>query len=280
MVGTISLRGVIMIYIKMITLLYVLLYTLSASAVVPKVKTIAEPKRIFFIGNSFSYYNDGLHNHLGNLLRSAGRYVSGETRLRLMTISGGKLAEHAGGLSTMVQPSKWDVVVMQGHSAATLEKKSAQSFAQAVREFSAYIRKAGSEPVLFMTWAYQNKPAMILPISRRYQILANEIDALVVPVGIAFHMVGEQYSQINLYSKDIRQFTEEETSQTTIIYKKDIKHPSEAGTYLAACVFYATLFQSSPQGLSYIASLNIEEARILQHVATQVVGQFYERTAD
>src|SRR5437660_883291 len=33
------------------------------------------------------------------------------------------------------------------------------------------------------------------------------------------------------------------------LWQEDGSHPTEAGTYLAACVFYATVFRQSPVGL-------------------------------
>jgi hypothetical protein len=50
-------------------------------------------------------------------------------------------------------------------------------------------------------------------------------------------------------------------------WQEDGSHPTEQGTYLAACVFYAVIFQESPQGLSYTRSLSAETAHQLQGVA-------------
>jgi PKD repeat protein len=44
-----------------------------------------------------------------------------------------------------------------------------------------------------------------------------------------------------------------------------------AGTYLAACTFYATIFETSPVGLSYTAGLNATQAAFLQQIAHQTV---------
>lgn len=37
------------------------------------------------------------------------------------------------------------------------------------------------------------------------------------------------------------------------LYEPDLRHPSVAGSYLAACVTYATLFKASPVDLKYTA---------------------------
>jgi hypothetical protein len=55
------------------------------------------------------------------------------------------------------------------------------------------------------------------------------------------------------------------------LWQQDGSHPTEAGTYLAACVFYATIFRESPKGLSYHSSLSADEAATIQAAATETV---------
>ena len=45
------------------------------------------PESVLFVGNSFSYYNNGINNHYGALVAAGG----GEVRVRMSTISGGRL---------------------------------------------------------------------------------------------------------------------------------------------------------------------------------------------
>jgi hypothetical protein len=51
------------------------------------------------------------------------------------------------------------------------------------------------------------------------------------------------------------------------LWGDDGSHPNGAGTYLAACVFYAVIFRSSPSGLSYHGGIDDGHARILQDEA-------------
>jgi hypothetical protein len=55
------------------------------------------------------------------------------------------------------------------------------------------------------------------------------------------------------------------------LWQSDGSHPNEAGTYLAACVFYATLFQQSPEGLSFRGSLAQDTAQTLQSLAAETL---------
>ncbi len=57
----------------------------------------------------------------------------------------------------------------------------------------------------------------------------------------------------------------------------DRRHPSVAGTYLAACTFFAALYDRSPEGLDYDAGLGAETAAYLQRVAWQTVEDYAAR---
>jgi hypothetical protein len=53
---------------------------------------------------------------------------------------------------------------------------------------------------------------------------------------------------------------------------KDREHETLHGTYLAACVHYATLFGVSPEGLSYRpVGVSADEGAFLQSIAWQTV---------
>ena len=215
----------------------------------------ASPERVLFVGNSFNYYNNSLHNHYRSLVRAS--LPDNENRARSMTISGGKLYEHHG-LKAMVKSEDWDVVVLQGHSLGPIE--GAEQFRKAAKKHAKVIRRAGAEPVLFMTWAYTDRPGMTQILDEAYSRLGRDIDADVAPVGLAFERVTRERPSLKLRTDDRR-------------------HPSLAGTYLAACVFYAVLHDRSPQGIDYDADLEPEVADYLQTVAWEIVG-FYRGRDD
>ncbi len=61
------------------------------------------------------------------------------------------------------------------------------------------------------------------------------------------------------------------TSDTLNLYSTDGSHPNVAGSYLAACVFYASLFHKSPVGNTFISTLPQNTATFLQQIAAQTV---------
>jgi hypothetical protein len=109
--------------------------------------------------------------------------------------------------------------------------------------------------VFFMSWAYLDKPEMTEQLAEAYTRVGNDNDALVIPAGLAFARVVERRPDITLYLPDKR-------------------HPTLAGTYLAAATTYAALFKRSPVGLGYTAGLGPEAARFLQEAAWEAVQDY------
>lgn len=165
---------------------------------------------------------------------------------------------------------KWDSVVLQPQSNEAIVKTRVDSFNLALSEQVEIIRKAGSEPLLFMTWAYKNSGNMHQRLEQAYLNAGTKYNLRLIPVGIAFHQVQKQLPNIDLYVADILSID----NKGVLTYKADIKHPSWAGTYLAACVFYAALYRKSPENLSYTGGLNPPLANQLQRIAWQTVEHF------
>jgi hypothetical protein len=136
-----------------------------------------------------------------------------------------------------------------------------------------------------MTWPYANTPKMTKALLAAYAKVAQTHQVMLVPVGLAFATINTQYPNVDLYAPDISSFKieshikENDKNASTIdaaqiLYKKDIKHPSMAGTYLAACMFYAAFYQQSPVGLPYTAGLTPEQATLLQQVAWTTLVEY------
>ena len=139
---------------------------------------------------------------------------------------------------------------MPGASAAR------QVFFDQMKQHAATVRKHGAKPVFFMSWAYADVPAMTAQLADAYTTAANDNDAFVIPAGLAFGKAVEQRPALNLYVADKR-------------------HPSLAGTYLAAATTYGALFRKSPVGLKYTAGLDQETAEFLQTTAWQTLQEYF-----
>lgn len=215
------------------------------------------PSNVLFVGNSFIYYNNSLHNHYRALVESSEYEFGTRPITRSMTISGAYLPEHAAGIPSMLAAADWDVVILQGNSLGPIRKASAEPFREAARDYSTLVREQDGRPVFFMTWAYTGKPEMTSQLDAAYTEIGRELAAQVVPVGLAFVTVTNERPDIMLRMADAR-------------------HPTLAGTYLAACTFFAALFNQSPEGLEYSAGLDKKDAAYLQEVAWQTVLSYQD----
>ncbi len=215
--------------------------------------------RVLFIGNSYTYTNDlpGVFAHLA----AAGKHAV-ETAQAAQ--GGWTLAEHAASAETLktLQAKQWDYVVLQEQSQLPASVSyRAQAMYPAAAALAQQIRANGSQPILFDTWAHQDGwpeenqndySAMQNEINRGYLEAAKQIDAPLALVGYAWAAVHQQHPEIQLW-------------------QADGSHPSESGTYLAACVFYALFFKENPVGLGTTGSLKSPEAKILQQAAAFTV---------
>jgi hypothetical protein len=249
------------------------MFALSQPLTQPKVtESPANPNRALFVGNSFSFFNDGVHNHLGALIRSAGEWERGKHRYRLQTLSGAKMHEHRAIIDNIVDNSNpWPTVILQGHSNEPIVAEDQEAFVKATASFVKNLKQHNITPVLFMTWAYENAPEMTIPLAEAYTKVGNKLNVQVVPVGLAFSHVRKMAPDISLYTADVLGVSK----SGSVTYRRDIKHPSRAGTYLAACVFYASLFKKSPQGLPYLGDLDESVALQIQTLAWEAVSDFY-----
>jgi hypothetical protein len=120
-----------------------------------------------------------------------------------------------------------------------------------VRLFDETIKEAGAKTTLYMTWARQSAPESQQAITDAYTTIGQELGATVVPVGLAWQRFLGKHDH-------------------PVLHDKDQSHPTLAGSYLAACVFLAVLFQESPVGLdAEVAGLSAKDLALLQKAAWQ-----------
>ena len=214
--------------------------------------------RVLFIGNSYTYVND-LPAMFAELARSGGHRV--ETGM--VAVGGSTLAEHAASATTAatIRSAKWDLIVLQEQSQVpSIDELRQTQMYPAARRLADTIYRQGARPVFFLTWAHRDGwPENGLPdyasmqsaVDDGYLAIAAEEQAAVAPVGVAWSTALSQ--------------------PHPALWQDDGSHPTTAGTYIAACVFYATIFRQSPRGIAYHADLSTVDAAILQTVAAETV---------
>jgi hypothetical protein len=226
-----------------------------------------ENREILFIGNSYTYVND-LPATFKALAQSMGKSVLTDS----YAPGGYTFQGHSSDASAIakINSRNWDYVILQ-------EQSQLPSFppSQVTTECFPYARKLDSiitahdsctETVFFMTWGRKNGDAsncaswppvctfegMQEQLRMNYLQMGIDNSATVAPAGMAWYKARLQSPAFDLWSSDE-------------------SHPSVYGTYLTACVFYATLFHESPEGCPYISTISAADAGFLQYIAAITV---------
>ena len=255
---------------------------LSACATTqPEVKKAAvagpeETKAVLWVGNSFFYYNNSMHGHVGQLIRGSTMADKTGHRGVSATISGSGINWH--DLESHFKPNgvgsysfnaknevvfntatlSFDVVLMMDCSQCPIHPQLRSVFYEHAKKNSDIARKHGARPAFFMSWAYADMPEMTEQLATEYTNAGRANNALVVPAALAFARSTKDRPDIVLTIADKR-------------------HPTLAGTYLAACTVLASIYKTNPEGNTYTAGLDAATARHLQTVAWQTTLEYQKR---
>ena len=97
---------------------------------------------------------------------------------------------------------RFGVAVMMDCSRCPIHPALRLAFANYTKRDSAIIRAHGARPVLFMSWAYADRPEMTALLEEAYTVAGNANAALVIPAGLAFAHALQRQPQLNLYAGD------------------------------------------------------------------------------
>lgn len=211
------------------------------------------PRKILFVGDSFTYAQGGIYTHFERLAASATPPLVVTTD---KAVAGGAYLKK---LWEMQEPVKaidtgaFDVVVLQDD----IPETNVDYFRQYTRMFVEEVRKNKGRPILFMAWAYQRLGWISMQqIAQAHRGLAKELNVDVAPVGLAWQQASRERPDLDMYAVDR-------------------EHPSIYGTYLATCVLYATVYGKDPTELNYLPpGLTAEEATFLRRTAWQAVQDY------
>jgi len=225
-----------------------------------------------WVGNSFFYYNNSKHGHVGAMSAASGQGKA--LRGTSVTISGSGLDWH--DVASYLKPDgigrysfvanneirfnkpgrQFDAVIMMDCSQCPIHPQLKSAFHETVKKDAKILADQGIQPVLFMSWAYKDNPEMTQQLAEQYTIAGNANQALVIPAGLAFARAVAARPALELYQPDLR-------------------HPSLAGTYLAAATVLGAVTGKSPVGNTYTAGLESELAGFLQKTAWETLQAYY-----
>lgn len=171
---------------------------------------------------------------------------------------------------TKIYSQNWDVVVLQEQS--QLPSFSPTQVASDVYPYADSLNRmiqendSCTQTMFYMTWGRKNGDAsncafyapvctyegMQGRLRASYLEMANDLDAQVSPVGVAWRKFRQDFPSVELYNADE-------------------SHPSVHGTYLAACTFYASIYHKSPVGAFIPSGISAQEASDIQNTVDAIV---------
>lgn len=183
--------------------------------------------KVLFIGNSYTYYNQGVDYVLLQMLVAndqGGIFITDR-----LAEGGFTLEDHEASSALMdkLDDEVWDYVVLQEQSTRPISDPMA--FYDGARAIDSQVTAIGAQTCFYMTWARSNDPGMIIPLESNYTSIATELSAKLAPVGKAWEYSLAAHPEITLH-------------------QGDNSHPTNAGTYLTACIFYIVLYGENPVG--------------------------------
>jgi len=223
-------------------------------------------KKVLFLGNSYT-----ASNSLPSLINTAANSVGDTIDYDSNTPGGHRFLNHAVNSTTLnkISSDDWDYVVLQAQS----QEPSWSDF-QVNAEVFPYATiladsiKSNNEcsmPLFFMTWGRENGDAsncsnwppvctyegMDSILAQNYKLMADDNDAIVSPVGAVWNYIRTNWPAMALYSADG-------------------SHPSQMGSYAAACCFYSIIFEKDPTLLTYNYTLNQADADSIKVAAKRI----------
>ncbi len=224
--------------------------------------------KVLFIGNSYTGANN-LPLLVSEIAAGKGEEITYDS----YTPGGYHWRLHKDNATTIgkIDSENWDLVVLQQQSQIPSLPEEITGEDHSNPHATAICDTIRSnfdctDIIFFMTWGRKNGDdyycdfhppvctydGMQTELRNAYVNFAIENDASVSPVGEAWRYVINDSPEIELYTGDE-------------------SHPNINGSYLAACVMYATIYRESPLGTTYTASLDADLAEYFQTVAATVV---------
>lgn len=119
-----------------------------------------------------------------------------------------------GKAQAKIRTGQWDFVILQEFSNRPMIDPASTTKYMAL--FDAEIRRSGAETIIWQNWTRRGRPQDYAPMLATYRQVERATQATLAPIGAAWR-------ECAMASPDIKLFA-------------GGRHPTDAGTYLTACV--------------------------------------------
>lgn len=219
-------------------------------------------KKILFIGNS---YTAGIRNAVTEIIAAS---PHAKSELKFISPGGRTLLQHSENkdVINLIKSQKWDFVVLQDQSQTPAV--AIDNFHKGLKALDDLIDETGAQTVLYMTWGHRDgdkgNPQLIGTYTAMQDALTKAYEGGAKMANAKIAPVGEAWRDIRTTNNDLG----------VGLYVGDGRHPSNKGAYLAANVFYRTLFGEDPTKLNFTSNLPEEERKVMQAAAAEAVKAY------
>ncbi len=239
-----------------------LLTTIFLYVIMKQINKESKMKKILFIGNSYTYYNDMPTEIFAKMCESAGISVA----VRAITKGGESLLGHAteghpryAEIEEAFTSEHYDYLILQEQSDTPAVKREA--YFAGLDHFIKKGRENGATVFLYGTWrkkeGHKNYEKYSLTKSELSEKLNSTFCEAAKTFGIGVAFVDPPFIEA------------ENTPNLPDPYNEDRSHPTYVGSFIAALTIIKTIFGISPIEISFTGELSPEIAEKLKKIASK-----------
>ncbi|MEC8541728.1 MAG: NEW3 domain-containing protein, partial [Candidatus Thermoplasmatota archaeon] len=253
----------------------------------PTTPTVEVPEDVLMYGDSFISDNN-LDSILADLFNSVGEHNSTVKN----TAIGLTLEDHWNNINnpgnvwnTSLRDSghDWDFVVLQDDSRTPAKDRTSSDWIASMQSgilIADEVESEGSEVMLMMTWGYLSGDQSLTSVGLNYTLMQENLrqgyvdyhdnmttlsrEVWIAPVGLGFANIYQSVQESGI-------IPETPGSAFHSLYDTDGEQPSLKGSYLAACIIYASMTGNLSVETSDMVNLLPAEKLALQQAADDTV---------
>lgn len=251
---------------------------LTISLFLLKVSFSQEEINVLFLGNSYTYVND-LPKMIEDIATNDNKVFKHES----VTPGGCTLFQHVDSPTSIskIRQGNWDYVILQEQSQLpSIDYYRHNAMAPAYKTLYDSIMHYNPEAkvVGYMTWGRQYGGQQCVNFGDGVYCSANFVDFNHMQDTLTAAYCENAYAT-NSYVAPVGEAWKSALANdaSLLLHSSDQSHPSYDGSYLAACVFYAVLWNESPIGIYHDKQIDDKKAEFLQTIADDVVFNNLEK---
>ncbi len=218
---------------------------------------------ILFLGNSLMYYND-MPDIFANIATAAGKKVNVKSVTKgSATISdfADERTEVGAKAIPMLKENNWDIVIIEpSRRISPYENTVKEAELESAKTIQELAKAAGGDVLLYSVWGNNN--GSVVEYKATTPISMNEVTTHVMtrkPHTAFMHSVSAEFApalggvKVAEAGYAFENFIAAHPDVN--LYDPDERHPSLAGSYLAACVIFDTIFGESVKDVNFTSGL-------------------------